>query len=409
MYKLYPYFTNDGSVGLYSPSIDDIYHSSYGAATEAYEKFILPCDFKNYFRMNNEIKILDICFGIGYNTKLFLKNFYENIYNETIHTNNIINNDTIDTNNRRYKILIDAVDKDKILTNLSPFFIKGKTSIKKQKMIFNNERIKRILDYKKNDLSENILIDEFINIILLNKIINNIDNSITKILADRKYNQFFDHNIIAYFKHVKNTESVKHPINALNSFLHNIYYKYISRSHKMALRALKNVDFNFRVHNEDIREFIIRENFKYNYMFLDGFTPEKCPCIWTYDFFKALYERLEDNGIIITYTTSARVRNAMIHAGFKIFKIYSESQKKFSGTLAIKKYSPLSGESKSSISEWVHHLSQYDLNLIKTKAGIFYRDENLNLDNESIIKQHEIDVKNSNLISTSQFKKHNML
>ena len=47
MYKFYPYFTNDGSVGLYSEEDDDIYHSTYGALTEAYEKFILPANFDN--------------------------------------------------------------------------------------------------------------------------------------------------------------------------------------------------------------------------------------------------------------------------------------------------------------------------------------------------------------------------
>ena len=79
MYKLYPYFTNDGSVGLFSPDADDIYHSTYGALTEAYEKFILPADFEKYFSNHNKIKILDICFGIGYNTKSFLNYFYEKI------------------------------------------------------------------------------------------------------------------------------------------------------------------------------------------------------------------------------------------------------------------------------------------------------------------------------------------
>ena len=44
MYELYPYFTNDGSVGLFSPEADDIYHSTYGALTEAYEKFIFPAE-----------------------------------------------------------------------------------------------------------------------------------------------------------------------------------------------------------------------------------------------------------------------------------------------------------------------------------------------------------------------------
>ena len=72
MYELYPYFTNDGSVGLFSPEADDIYHSTYGALTEAYEKFIFPAEIEKYFETHSEIKVLDICYGIGYNTKSFL-------------------------------------------------------------------------------------------------------------------------------------------------------------------------------------------------------------------------------------------------------------------------------------------------------------------------------------------------
>ena len=33
-------FTDDGSVGLYSDEVNDIYHSQFGALSEAYEKFI---------------------------------------------------------------------------------------------------------------------------------------------------------------------------------------------------------------------------------------------------------------------------------------------------------------------------------------------------------------------------------
>ena len=36
------YYTQDGSIGLYSHADEDVYHSKYGALTEAWEKFILP-------------------------------------------------------------------------------------------------------------------------------------------------------------------------------------------------------------------------------------------------------------------------------------------------------------------------------------------------------------------------------
>ena len=82
MYEIHPYFTNDGSVGLFSPEADDIYHSTYGALAEAYEKFVIPADLEKYFQNNTQIKVLDICFGIGYNTKSFLNFLLEkNIIN----------------------------------------------------------------------------------------------------------------------------------------------------------------------------------------------------------------------------------------------------------------------------------------------------------------------------------------
>ena len=84
MYELHPYFTNDGSVGLYSPEADDIYHSSYGALSEAYEKFIIPAELDKFLENNLEIKVLDICFGIGYNTKSFLNFIFEKFSEKNI-------------------------------------------------------------------------------------------------------------------------------------------------------------------------------------------------------------------------------------------------------------------------------------------------------------------------------------
>ena len=46
MSEFQPYYTNDGSVGLYSENYNDIYHSVSGALTEAYEKFIYgTCEY----------------------------------------------------------------------------------------------------------------------------------------------------------------------------------------------------------------------------------------------------------------------------------------------------------------------------------------------------------------------------
>ena len=54
-----PFYTNDGSVGLYSKMFNDIFHSADGALTEAYEKFIYPSNIDNLVSQL-DIKVLDI-------------------------------------------------------------------------------------------------------------------------------------------------------------------------------------------------------------------------------------------------------------------------------------------------------------------------------------------------------------
>lgn len=395
MYELYPYFTNDGSVGLFSPDADDIYHSTYGALTEAYEKFILPSNLNSFLKNNNEIKILDICFGIGYNSKSFLNYILDCLYNETIYTDKIKYSDKIDTNNKKFKIYIHAIDTDKNLACLSPFFISNKKNIKNNNLSFRQEKIQRMLSQTVKAKYE---LKPEVNILLLEKIIDQIDNEVISILSDKKYAQYFDKNVSALFEILTIKRYKYNPIRIIKAFLHNIHYKYISSCNKMALKALKLMEFNFKLNIDDARQAIKNDNEIYNYIFLDAFTPVKCPCLWTVDFFKLLYSHLDENGMILTYSNSALVRNAFLNAGFHVGKIFSQSADKFTGTVAVKNKDLIKYE-----------LSEYDLGLMKTKAGIFYRDENLTLDNEAIIALHEKEVKNSDLISSSKFIKMNKL
>ncbi len=393
MYELYPYFTNDGSVGLFSYEADDIYHSTLGAFTEAYEKFVLPINLKSYMQKKTDFKILDICFGIGYNTKSFLNEFYKILYNEEIYTDNknINYNDKIDTNNKKYKLYIHAVDTDKILANLSPFFKTAKNNSKINKIDFKNEKIEQLLSessYVKYELQTEI------NFILLNKLINNIDSQTEEILFSKDYSKFFDKDLINFYKFLKKNNDKYTPAAGLNTFLHNIYYRYTSKSNKIALKDLETADIDFDLSINDARQVISKDKKIYDFIFLDAFTPSKCPCLWTVDFFKQLYNRLNDDGMILTYSNSAAVRNAFLTAGFFVGKIYCSSYNKYTGTLAVKNKSLIKNE-----------LSQYDLGLTTTKAGIFYRDETLTASNEAILEAHKADVENSNLLSSSQFIK----
>lgn len=62
MKKLRKITTKDGSITYFNPRIGDIYHSTTGALEEAFEKYAKPC------KVGSGMKILDICFGLGYNS-----------------------------------------------------------------------------------------------------------------------------------------------------------------------------------------------------------------------------------------------------------------------------------------------------------------------------------------------------
>lgn len=423
MYEFHPYFTNDGSVGLYSPDFDDIYHSSTGALTEAYEKFILPVDMDILLK-NNEIKILDICYGIGYNSKSFLNFIFENYYLKNsqkifqknnlstknnyapIHTDKISDdnrqgyNETIHTDNIFDKISIIAIDNDKILAYLSPFIKTGKNNFKNENIDFDKKNLHKYLS--KNKKLKTKKVNNLINFLIFEKIAQNcndfLDNeAVTRILSDKKFKQFFESDIRAIYrgKISKECKCIQTSfLHHLKAFLHNIYYHHITDSYKNGLKQYNLEGFTFELKIDDARKVIKLDKNKYNLIFLDAFTPSKCPCLWSYEFFNELYNHLEPDGMLLTYSTSASIRGAMQEAGFYIGNIFNERENKFTGTIAVK--------NKSLIK---HQLSEFDLGLLKTSAGIFYRDKNLTGQNEAIIKARKFEVENSNRISTSQYKK----
>lgn len=429
MYELYPYFTNDGTVGLFSPKFDDIYHSTYGALTESWQKFILPAHLGEYIQWHQKVKILDICYGIGYNTKTALqvfvneveknskKNRIKNNKNTLNKTSNIaaIDSDNIlgkkikeEHENYKKEILIDAVDLDKNLIILSPFITNGL----KSNLLFNKKYLRKYLDdlNERNKLKQvykihktrfkfpkkKFRLSDEVSIILLNKIFENnielFDEAILlSILNSKKYSPFYSRFILNYAKFYQNqTTNYIKKVNK-SAFLHNIYYKYISKSHKIAKNILKNHTIDLNFYRDDARRFIQGATNTYNYIFLDAFTPSKCPALWTQEFFRELSSRLEHDGMILTYSTSAAIRNAFLQNDLYVGKILDKQSNKFIGTVAVKNPALLE-----------YPLDEKDMKLIQSKAGICFRDENLNLDNVTIMNNRNNELQISNLVPSSK-------
>ena len=331
--------TDDNSVGLYNTEVKDIYHSRSGAYKEAYDKFVEPILSLNTFKNRNKIKVLDICYGIGYNTKCLLN--------------------TIDS---CIQIEIDALEYDKNLVCLSPLI---KDNIK-------DDELKIFLIYQllKND----------INIVELENIIQNTNND------------FLTQNICNIIKKMISQGYKYNPQDDYNSFLHNIYYNYISYSMNNGLKSTKYTNSSINYYFDDARKTIKLLNNTYDIVFLDAFSSQKDPTLWTIHFLSEVKSKMNDNSVLVSYSKSTPFRSALIELGFYVGKTFLDGVDM--GTIA--------SINKENI---INTLSDYDLELLSTRSGITFKDENLNLSGTKILGNREIEQKTSSRMSHTAFLK----
>ncbi|MBE7711806.1 MAG: hypothetical protein E7Z92_06685 [Cyanobacteria bacterium SIG31] len=454
------YYTQDGSIGLYSYADDDVYHSKYGALTEAWEKFVLPSGITNKLNNSNNIRVLDVCYGIGYNTKALMsfvinknekllkeKNFFEKIKNKikkneteneytdttdvnnNLHSKNEILSTPIESNNNILSyITIDCLDINKELIKISPLL---KTVITPQeifsriiprifdcfdlywaikrrlaKLTFkiapkNKKNITEMLDLKFNndydEIENEYRVHKFVNYILVDELINKykdnyLNEDIKKIIKTKGKKQFFDNSLVRYANFKQNSRYKIISKMNLNAYLHNIYYDHLSNRYKRARFKDAAKLFKVNFYANDARKTVLELQGQYDYIFLDAFTYSKAPELWTVEFMAELYNRLSPRGVLMTYSNSALVRNTLLENNFYVGKIYNKKTNKYIGTIAAK--------DKSMIE---YSLTNYEIGLCNTRAGIPYHDQTLNLTKEQILKNREYEFKNSDLMTSSQY------
>lgn len=228
-YSEYFVLTDDGSYSINSKEINhkvETLHTSTGAISESFEKFIRPMKF-NY---DEDIAILDICAGIGYNTSAAIADFIKNSSNS--------------------KLTIDMVE------------------------------------ISKATLACGLLVPSPIS-----------EHDITK--------------------------------KAIENELIRQDYAALSLEKK---EIPDNIDINIYI--EDARQTVQRlEDDAYDAIFLDPFSQNMAPELFSLEFFKQFRRVIKDDGIVATYTSSAPVRSAFIEADFYIGQgpIFGRKQ---GGTLA---------------------------------------------------------------------------
>ncbi len=142
---------------------------------------------------------------------------------------------------------------------------------------------------------------------------------------------------------------------------------------------------NIGVNCQDAREMVSRipSSQKYDAIFLDPFSPEKSPELYSTEFFLKIGKLLKKDGVILTYTSSAPVRSAMIHAGLEIGEAPSMGRK--GGTIASPSWSKINKP-----------IGLDDERMIAlSDVGIPFRDSELRDSAETIKKRRQLERKNA--------------
>ena len=440
-----PYYTEDGSIGLYSYEEKDVFHSKYGALTEAWEKFVIPSGIDKLKK--NQVKVLDVCYGIGYNTKALMsfiinknkfkkKNIFQKFFKKSSNIDTIDENnqvgipkellrhiDTIDMNNL-FTAKIDCLEINELLVELSPFFKTLKTpqeiysklvpdiltcfdsyytlrdifvNVVSKFMPKNRKEINELLDikFKNMHIDKEYKVNGLVNYIIINKLSDMYGKeypNLKKIVREKSSFRFLDKSLIKYACFNQFWGYNKSSNNFLSTFLHNIYYDHLSSRYKNIDFKTAESLFNLNFYINDARKSILSINDKYDCIFLDAFTFTKAPQLWSVEFIAELYKRLAPDGVLLTYSNSVQVRNTLLENNFYVGKIYNDKNKKFIGTIASK--------NKKMIE---HPLNNYELGLCGTKAGIPYHDPNLSFDKKDILELREYDFRHSPLMASSKY------
>ena len=271
-YNDYFVLTDDGSYSINSKEINhkiETLHTSTGAISESFEKFIKPMKFD----YDSDIAVLDICAGLGYNSSAAISDFMEH---------------GSDSN-----LKIDMVE-------ISPA-----------------------------TLACGLLVPSPIK-----------EHDITK--------KAIENELIAQDYATLSVEKCQIP---------------------------KNIEIN--VYIEDARQTIQKLNDNtYDAIFLDPFSQNMAPELFSLEFFKEFKRVIKEDGIVATYTSSAPIRAAFIEAGFYIGQgpIFGRKQ---GGTLASP--NPLMLDTSLPKND--------EIRIALSDVGIPFRDPNLNNSSEDILEK----------------------
>lgn len=280
-----PKLTDDGSFTFYSGLFDECFHSFHGARQEAESKYVEPCRLYQQAKAKDCLHLLDICYGLGYNSAAAIAAIW--------------------SVNPTCSIKLIALELD--------------------------------ITVPQQAATQGLL------------------------------------------------TSFSSPHGDLNSLLHEF----------AETRVLRSPQIQADLYLGDARsqiQRVARSGFRADAIFLDPFSPPKCPQLWTVEFLTRVAQCLHPQGRLATYSSAAAVRMALTLAGLS-----------FAATQGVGRRSP--GTVASFIADDLPPLSPQEREHLQTRAAIPYRDPNLNDAATIILQRREQERETSPLEATSRWKK----
>ena len=279
---LTPQMTEDGSFTFFSAEFQEKFHSQSGAKQESEGKFVLACQLAQKAFQTDHLCLLDICYGLGYNSASALERIW--------------------SVNPRCQVTLIALELD--------------LNVPRQAIAYH-------------------LLDQW---------------------ADP---------IPQWLKKLAKEGKLESPL---------LTAELLSGDARLTLQQ------------------VLKSGFKADAIFLDPFSPPKCPQLWTVEFLTLLAQSLAPEGRLATYSCAASVRTALRLAGLK-----------FGAGVQVGKRSP--GTVANFTGKDLPPISLQEQEHLQTRAAIAYRDPDLQDSAEVILARRKAEQETSKLEPTSHWKK----
>ncbi|MEM9245893.1 MAG: MnmC family methyltransferase [Cyanobacteria bacterium P01_F01_bin.153] len=131
-------------------------------------------------------------------------------------------------------------------------------------------------------------------------------------------------------------------------------------------------------------------------IFLDPFSPPRCPQLWTIEFLAHLTQRLAPTGYLATYSCAAAVRTGLMLAGLSL-GASPPFGRRWPGTVAT--------HPNNATLDYLPKLSLQELEHLQTRAAVPYRDRHGTDSREIILERRRQEQSQCDLEPTSRWKR----